>query len=316
MKQLILCCFLLPLIVQAHPGIGIVKDSRGNIFYTDLQQVWLISNGVKSLAVPDVHTHELYMDKEDNLHGEGGYFDAQANKFYHYQWVRRPDGHIDTVTGMREQYIFQDFSLARDKEGNEFYLKQFLRPRSDTTHLYRKSPDGREEIHASGNFKNVNWLHVQDDGTLLYVSGNSLYRIDKAGRIQLIKAGIANTKPSYPFSQNNITVWGVWQDEKNNVYAAVFSDQAVRKIDANGNMTEVYRSKGKWTPLHGVFDNKNRLWVLEGSDKNEVRVVLVNNNNSIQPKQQTSWLPFGILGLVLIFAIAIYRKFRTKPLST
>ena len=55
----------------AHPGIGIVKDRKGNIYYTDLKQVWKIDkSGTKTMVVNNVHSHELYMDAEDNLYGE------------------------------------------------------------------------------------------------------------------------------------------------------------------------------------------------------------------------------------------------------
>ncbi|MEJ0031960.1 MAG: hypothetical protein WDO15_16965 [Bacteroidota bacterium] len=44
-----------------HPGIGIVEDSRSNIFYTDLSKVWKVTpDGRKSIVVQDVHTHELF----------------------------------------------------------------------------------------------------------------------------------------------------------------------------------------------------------------------------------------------------------------
>ncbi|MDP9229560.1 MAG: hypothetical protein M3O67_02675 [Bacteroidota bacterium] len=36
----------------AHPGIGIVKDSKGNIYYTDLKHVWKIStDGNRTVVV-------------------------------------------------------------------------------------------------------------------------------------------------------------------------------------------------------------------------------------------------------------------------
>ena len=55
----------------AHPGIGIVMDSKGNVYYTDLTQVFKIDiNGKKTVVVKNVHTHELYIDKSDNLFGE------------------------------------------------------------------------------------------------------------------------------------------------------------------------------------------------------------------------------------------------------
>jgi hypothetical protein len=263
---------------QPHPGVGIVKDSKGNIYYTDLKQVWKITNGNKTVVVPNVHTHELYVDKNDNLYGEGGYYDDQAVKFYHYLWVYRPNGQIDTVVGMKEAYVHQDFSLARDKNGNEYYIKRFLVPHTDTTHIYRKSPEEIETIFASGNFKRVNWLHPQDDGNLLYVANNAIYKVDSLGHIRLVKEPISNSRPSFKFSGDNITIWGVWQDNAKNIYAAVFSDQTVKKIDTNGNMTDIYKSSGNWTPLSGVFDNDNNLWVLESSDKNDVRVTLVEHH--------------------------------------
>jgi hypothetical protein len=73
MKSLsgLLLLVLLSLPVMAHPGVGIVQDSRGNVFLTDLKQVWKIApDGQRSVAVPNVHTHELILDKDDNLYGE------------------------------------------------------------------------------------------------------------------------------------------------------------------------------------------------------------------------------------------------------
>ncbi|HET6768433.1 MAG TPA: hypothetical protein VFH08_13575, partial [Chitinophagaceae bacterium] len=59
MKKLLLIMILLPLIARPHPGIGIVKDCKGNIYYTALKQVWKITNGIKTIVVPNVHTHEF-----------------------------------------------------------------------------------------------------------------------------------------------------------------------------------------------------------------------------------------------------------------
>src|SRR5688572_22134378 len=308
MTNLFFFLLLLPFTGQAHPGIGIVKDSKGNIYYTDLKQVWKITNGHKTVIVPNVHTHELYIDKNDNLYGEGGYYDGPTEKFYHYLWVYRPNGQIDTVIGMKEAYVHQDFSLARDKNGNEYYIKRFLVPHTDTTHIYRKSPDQRETIFASGNFKSVNWLHPQDDGNLLYVAHNAIYKVDSSGKISLVKELIKD-------SENNITIWGVWQDKAKNIYAAVFSDQTIKKIDTHGNTTDIYKSDTNWAPLSGVFDNENKLWVLEGSDKNEVRVTLaeqpVKATNKTS-KTNLNLLPYIIVGCIVVGILVFYLKFRNS----
>ena len=305
---------LLPLIGRAHPGIGIVKDSKGNIYYTDLQQVWKITNDIKTIVIPNVHTHELFIDKNDDLYGEGGDYDKKTNKFYHYLWVYRSNGQIDTVIGMKEAYVLQDFSLARDKFGNEYYTKQFL-IHPDTNHIYRKPPDGKETILATGNFKGVTWLHPQEDGSIFYVSKNALYRVDTAGNIRLVKENLANTKPSFKFSGNNITIWGVWQDNSKNIYVAVFSDQTVKKIDRNGNLTNVFTSKGAWAPLHGVFDNNGKLWVLESSDKNDVRVTMADTP-AITEKKNSNLPAYIITGCIVLGFVFLFLRLNAQKSNT
>lgn len=299
----------------AHPSVGIVKDSKGNIYYSDLHQVWKIAKGKKTIVVPNVHTHELYIDQKDNIFGEGGYYDDKAVKFYHYTWVLRPTGQIDTVMGMKEAYVQQDFSLARDKKGNEFYIKRFLVSRSDTNHIYRRSPGGTETILATGNFKEVNWLHPQDDGSVLYASGDAVFRVDSVGNIKLLTDNIRNQNDS---SSGDILIWGLWQDQFENVYAAVFSDKAILKIDKAGNISKIYTSKGNWSPLQGLFDKVNVLWVMEGSDKNEVRVVpvyKVQENAATQPNDNFKTLKYLAL-CFCILGIGLLMRYRNKTNPT
>jgi hypothetical protein len=295
-----------PFCTNAHPGVGIVKDSKGNIYYSDLMQVWKISNGKRSVAVPDVHTHELYIDSADNLYGEGNmYRETGAIQFSHYLWVLRPTGKLDTVVGMREAYIREDFSLARDPAGNEYYTKQFLR-QPDTTHIYKRTPGGAETILATGQFKGIIWLHPQHDGTVLYAQHNNIYRLDSNGNIKLLIGNIGNERPSFSFSASP-TTWGLWQDAAGNVYAAVFSDQAVKKITPGGTVTEYYRSKDNYAPTHGVFDNNGQLWVLESSDKNEVRVVnapmIINDSMDKTPSKILLSISILVIAMVILLIL-------------
>src|SRR5262245_19545380 len=81
-------------VAEAHPGVGIVQDSRENVFYTDLKQVWKIApDGTKSVAVAGVHTHELCLDSDDNLYGEHLWYEGDATqKWGHRVWRLKPDG--------------------------------------------------------------------------------------------------------------------------------------------------------------------------------------------------------------------------------
>lgn len=250
-----IACLLPPYTTLAHPGIGIVKDSKGNIYYTDLQQVWKISNSTKTIAVPNVHTHELYIDAQDNLYGEHQYNNAAGDAFYHYMWQLQPNGKLDTVYTTQIAYQQINFSLARDKAGNEYYTRLYIK-RPDEAHIYKKDIRGKETVFARGNFKGVKWLHPQNDGSLLFTQHNNVYKVLPNGKIVCLAKNIGSPNPSFPFSGNSITIWGLWQDAASNTYVAVFSDQAVKKIALDGTVTTVYRSKGDWAPLHGVFDNE------------------------------------------------------------
>lgn len=70
-KQLIILLISTAWSLKAHPGIGLVKDSKGNMFYTDLTKILKISvDGKKTVDVPNVHSHEIFIDENDNLYGE------------------------------------------------------------------------------------------------------------------------------------------------------------------------------------------------------------------------------------------------------
>jgi hypothetical protein len=38
---------------------------------------------------------------------------------------------------------------------------------------------------------------------------------------------------------------------------------------------DYYKSADNWAPTHGVFEDQGHLWLLESSDKNEVRVISI-----------------------------------------
>ena len=289
----------------AHPGIALVKDSKGNLYYSDLQQVWKISGGQRTLAVPNVHSHELYIDAQDNLYGQHEYLMAGTNnRFVHYLWVLRPNGRLDTVMSEREAYLEVDFSLARDRWGAEYYTQQFLRSR-DSTNIYKRTPDGREIIFVRGNFKGVSWLHPQDDGTLLFVRQNNVYRADSAGNVRVLAQGIASPTASYTYVGKKPIVYGLWQDSAANVYAAVFSDQVVRRITPDGQLSDVYRSSGPWTPVQGIFDNEGQLWVLETSDKNETRLTLAGDTIKATTPKKRSFLSPLMIASISIFLLLL-----------
>jgi len=81
----------------AHPSVGIVIAPGGDVFYSDLTHVWRISrSGIKSIAVPNVHTHEIYVDANGTLFGEDNQW-LGGDRYRHRIWSRRADGAISDV---------------------------------------------------------------------------------------------------------------------------------------------------------------------------------------------------------------------------
>ncbi len=65
----------------SHPSVSVVTDGRGNVFYSDLKHVWRIApDGTKTIAVSNVHTHELYLDTLDNHYGDHFWYEGDARK--------------------------------------------------------------------------------------------------------------------------------------------------------------------------------------------------------------------------------------------
>ena len=128
---------------EAHPGVGIVQDRRGNVFFTDLKQVWRITaDGKISIWVPDVHTHELCLDAEGNLYGE--HLWGEGGGWRHRVWCMRRDGTLINLTSAR-QGLLRDYGFVRDGAGNVYWAD-----RSEKTTIRKRSPDGKIATHATG----------------------------------------------------------------------------------------------------------------------------------------------------------------------
>lgn len=257
----ILC---LGLIAAAHPGVGIVKDSHGNIFYTDLKQVWKITpGGERTVIVSHVHTHELYMDSQDNLFGEHLWYNGERlNTWGSYVWCLRGNGQLDTVEGPEEGFP-ENHSFNRDTEGNQYWAE-----RGKISRIKKKAIDGKITILAEAAFKDIRWMHVTPDGLVYFIDLTDLYKIDRDGHLTMVVRALAN--PGLHSARHSI--FGIWTDKAGNVYAAVYSERRVKKIATDGKVSSLVYSVTPWAPTGGVFDDQGNLWLMETNIINEVKV--------------------------------------------
>lgn len=255
---------------NAHPSVGIVQDSRGNIFYTDLTHVWQIDpSGRRTIAVRNVHTHELCLDADDALYGEHLWYNGDARGTWgHFVWRRNADNTIDTVIGKREGFR-KEYSFVRDSRGTMYWVD-----RSDRERIMKRPVNGTPEPVSSSLFSGVGWLHVTPNGTVYVRERGTLHRIDPRGQKQTI--GTIGQHGSSGL------LHGLWSDRSGNLYLADGKLRQVTKIDAQGNISVAYRSDGTWAPSGGVFAADGTLWLLEYSPANTVRVQQIGPNGRIR----------------------------------
>jgi len=246
----------------AHPGIGIVRDARGNVFYTDLAQVWKIDPaGRKSVAVPHVHTHELALDAQGNLYGEHLWYEGEKiDKWGYRVWRRTPDGKVSDVIPAHEGFL-RDYSFVRDGAGTMYWVER--QPKV----VFRKTDAaGRTaDLAPCGDCRDVRWMAWAGDGTLLFTDAGDLRSLGADGRFRTLAKGLQK-------STEGPLLMGLWTDARRGIYVADYGHREVKRIEADGKVGVIARSRLPWAPSGGMLAPDGTLWLLETSITNSVRV--------------------------------------------
>lgn len=253
----------------AHPGVGIVMDQRGNVFYTDLARVWKVgSDGRKTVAVANVHTHELWLDREGSLYGEHLWYEGDATKQWgHRVWRRAPDGTVTDVLPARRGFR-SDYSFVRDAGGASYWVERESKP----PRFRKRSADGVVSTLAEcASCRDVRWLTAAADGTVYFVDGTDLYEISPAGAIRLRAARLGRRTATHPQAGDRHIIMGLWTDRAHGVYAAIYGAGEVKRIAPDGRVRVVARSRFPWSPSGGMIAPNGDLWILEYSVTNAAR---------------------------------------------
>jgi DNA-binding beta-propeller fold protein YncE len=264
----------------AHPGVGIVRDARGSVFFTDLKQVWRIApDDSVSVAVPGVHSHELCLDAQDNLYGEHLWYEGDATgRWGHRVWRRGPDGSVADVIPTREGFL-RDYSFVRDRAGTMYWAD-----RGEATVIRRRTPGGPVVVHAAGGFRDVGWMAASPDGVLFLIDAGDLRRVAPDGTVTTLAARLSAVTPPPQAASGRHYHMGLWTDGSGAVYVAVAGEGLVLRVGPGGTATTAARSPRGWAPSGGLVDPDGSLWLLEYSTglfrPSEVRVRRVDRGGA------------------------------------
>ena len=259
---------------RAHPGWGIVEDRTGNVFFTDLKQVWKVTPGGRmSVAVPNVHTHELCFDTAGNLLGEHLWYEGDATRKWNQRlWRLSPDGQLSDLVKSRPAFQEGD-SFVRDRAGVMYWASH------DRPPVIRKAGTaGLVSTHAAGGFGEIGKMTATPEGVLYLMDQGDLRRVTVDGKVTTLVSKLSSMKTPPRNVRQAHYHQGLWTDPEGNVYIAVSEEAVVMRVRP-GAPAQVLKSTGPvWSPSGGLIDRDGRLWILEYRADNAVRVLRVEKN--------------------------------------
>lgn len=267
----------------AHPGVSVVVDSKGNVYYTDLKQVWRVApDGKRTVAVADVHTHELYLDPQDNLYGENLWYESENTQFWHTTWKLNTNGKLERLVPPTKDFR-TTYSFVRDRAGNHYYYRD--------KKLFRTGPDGKESFIAGGaagqadgkgasaGFEDFRWIFAAPEGTVYAIDHGRLRRIAPDGSVVTLWRSFTPLNRRMLWVGDRHALMGLHADAEGNVFVANCGAQMVEKIGKDGKQTVFLRSTYPWGPT-GVTVKDGDVYVLE-YQINAVRVRKVGKDGSV-----------------------------------
>ncbi|WP_369995342.1 hypothetical protein [Winogradskyella sp.] len=262
--------------IVAHPGIGIVMDKEGNVFYTDLAHVWKISEeGKRTIAVENVHTHELYLDSNGNLYGEHEWYNGEVTDTWgNYVWCLSKNGNFERVVTNLEGFI-DNTTLIRDNEGNSYWPKKL----GNSEVLIKQSVNGDNYAFSTHQFDDIRWMYFsKDDKNLYVVDILKIKKVTPSGHDEVLAENLKENESAFMGVADRHYVFGLWTDTQRNIYVALYGSGKVKKINPKGEITTVFNSAEGWSPCGGLIEKDGTLWIMEFSTKNSTRVRKVVHN--------------------------------------
>lgn len=302
---------LLPLSVATHPGSGLEVAADGAVYVADVgaETIWRIApDGTISPAVVDSWTHELQLEADGTLVYERehtGYERAPQSLR-----TLAPDGErtvLIPAPPVRERFGSNAFArmpdgsvvFAHTVRGEDGKWRAIIRQRDADDHdgsrvrTIAGALGGELYLDGSGDeatFRMIVNMRPMPDGSVLLLDRDRVRRIsfDDNGGCTVTTQGPSLIEPKPddpPFRGGPETTWnrlyGLALDADGNVLVTYFAGRRVVRISPEGEVSTVYTSDRRWSPIGVAIGPKGRVHVSEISDRGgRLRVLVLEGDDA------------------------------------
>ena len=242
----------------AHPGSGIVVDSQGNVFVSDINRGLLkFSPDGKVTVVMKEAGHWLALD------AGAKFARMEFEKSNHWpRWFKRrnpPGAGLALVSDGGSPLVIH-------RDGNLYYVCNDERMIPGGLQIGRLSPDGKLALVAPGmkarvaELGGIKGLASGPDDSLYVVCPGAVLKVKLDGTFTTVKHPVVapdcdrflppNTPPAHePFLS------GLAVSSRGDIYLAATGCRCVLKLDSEGRVSTVLKAESPWSPtglvLHG-----------------------------------------------------------------
>ena len=261
--------------VLSHPAWGIVVDTNGQIYFSDLETIYKIdSQGKLSIfraGVSGRHVHDLSIDAGGNIYGWENVYEPQTEKHLRAFWKMSPKGEYTEIVSLTENPPLGT-SIWRDSDGNTYSVEPWNNEKKETK-IIKRTTDGKTSVFAGGKygyldgqkekaeFNVITDMAFGKDNTIYLTNDDKVRKIDRFGMVTTIyRNETTNQKQNNPepFSR----LYGLDVDKENNVVAADFANNRLLKISSDGKISTFLKSEKDWSPI-GVATFGDEVYALE-----------------------------------------------------
>jgi sugar lactone lactonase YvrE len=263
--------------VDAHPATGIVVDSKGNVYFSDLETIWRVETSGKLTVfrsgIRGRHVHELTVDSEDNIFGADLSYESQ--KWIGAVWKMTPKG-VLTYLSPPTSDAPRGRSLWQDRQGNTYWVDQNNHTKTRTL-LLRRTPEGAVTTlaggawgHADGKgiearFGSIGGMTVAADGNIYLTDGDSLRRVTLDGIVTTLARDLTTrTSEDSPtlFGGNHGGLAGLSVGPDGTAFVVDSGNRRLLKI-REGKTQVVVRSEPPFFPTGAAITPTGDVYILE-----------------------------------------------------